>query len=65
MKAKAFNQAYVVGSHFIYQPCKVLRGGYPAKTVSEARDFKCGTIVEINREPFFVKTETLTPAGRI
>lgn len=63
MKAKAFNQVYAVGSHFIYQPCKVLRGGYPARTVAEARDFNCGTIVEIDREPFFVKTESLTPAG--
>jgi len=63
MPAKEFNQRYSVGSHFIYQPCEALRGGYPAKTVAKARDFKCGCIVEIDREPFFVKTETLTPAG--
>lgn len=63
MKAKAFNQAFPVGSHFILQPCKFLRGGYLVKNVAEARDFNCGTIVEIDREPFFVKTESLTPAG--
>lgn len=63
MHAKEFNHRYNVGSHFIYQACRVLRGGYPAKTVDKARDFKCGTIVEIDREPFFVKIETLTPAG--
>lgn len=63
MQASEFNRLYKVGSHFIHQPCKVLRGGYPTRTVAEARDFNCGTIVEIDREPFFVKTESLTPAG--
>ncbi|EBQ3682342.1 hypothetical protein FKM52_19510 [Mixta tenebrionis] len=63
MKAKAFNQAHAVGSHFIYQPCRALRGGYPVRTRDKARDFKCGCIVEIDRAPYFVKTETLTPAG--
>jgi len=51
MKTKAFNQAYAVGSHFIYQRCKVLCSGYPDRTVAGA----CGTIVEIDREPFLLK----------
>ena len=63
MRAGEFNHHYEVGSHFILSGHPALRGGYPVKTVSEARDFRCGTIVEIDREPFFVKTETLTPAG--
>lgn len=36
-----------------------LRGGRVVKTVSPARDFKCGCVVEINVEPYFVKVETL------
>ena len=63
MNAKEFNQRYPIGSHFIYQPCRALRGGYLVKTKDEARDFKCGCIIEIDRAPYFVKTETLTPAG--
>jgi hypothetical protein len=63
MQAKEFNQCYVMGSYFIYQPCRALRGGYPVKTKDEARDFNCGCIVEIDRAPYFVKTETLTPVG--
>ncbi|RAP70320.1 hypothetical protein ACZ87_02873 [Candidatus Erwinia dacicola] len=41
----------------------MLRGGYPVRTRDKARDFKCGCIVEIDRAPYFVKTETLTPAS--
>ncbi|WP_407646974.1 ANR family transcriptional regulator [Erwinia tracheiphila] len=50
MNAKEFNQRYAVGSHFIYQPCKVLRGGTVVKTIGEARDLNSSTIVEINVE---------------
>ncbi len=34
-------------------------GGRVVKTVAPARDFKCGCVVEINVEPYFVKVETL------
>ncbi|MGK0706501.1 hypothetical protein ACSFCW_23885 [Yokenella regensburgei] len=63
MKAKAFNQRFRVGSHFIYQPCKALRGGTVVKTVSEARDLNSSTIVEINIAPYFANVNSLTPAG--
>ncbi|CAD5676909.1 Uncharacterised protein [Escherichia coli] len=39
-----------------------LRGGRVVKTVAPARDFKCGCVVEINVEPYFVKVETLKAA---
>ncbi|UAN55470.1 hypothetical protein [Serratia sp. JSRIV004] len=62
MNAAKFNQAHSVGAAFIHQvhpdPC----GGTVVRTVDVARDFKCGCVVEINREPYFVKVETLTPA---
>ena len=63
MNAKEFNQRYAVGSHFIYQPCKVLRGGTVVKTIGEARDLNSSTIVEINVEPDFANVNSLTPAG--
>ncbi|MCX8962163.1 hypothetical protein EHW64_13730 [Erwinia psidii] len=63
MQAAEFNKRYPVGTTFIHQPCRALRGGRVVKTVDKANDLKCGTIVEINLEPYFVKTETLTNAG--
>lgn len=62
MQAKQFNETYKVGCHFIFTPNPILRGGRIVKTVDVARDFKCGCVVEINREPYFVKVETLTPS---
>lgn len=63
MLAKQFNACYPVGQAFIYQPCKALRGGSIVKTVDVARDLKTSTVVEINLEPYFVNTKSLTPAG--
>lgn len=62
MNAKQFNALYPVGSHFVYQPNRVLRGGRIVRTVAAANDCRSGCVVEINVEPYFAKTETLTPA---
>ncbi|ELD0485485.1 hypothetical protein QUQ58_002001 [Escherichia coli] len=59
MNANRFNLLYPVGTHFMHIAHPVLRGGRVVKTVSPARDFKCGSVVEINVEPYFVKVETL------
>jgi hypothetical protein len=63
VKAKEFNQHWPVGSHFIYQPHRALRGGKTVKTVDVARDLKEATVVEINVEPYFANVKSLTPAG--
>jgi hypothetical protein len=63
MQAKQFNACYPVGKLFIYEPGKALRGGSIVKTVGVARDLKTATVVEINIEPYFVNTKSLTPAG--
>jgi len=63
MNAKQFNQLYPVGTCFIHQPCKALRGGRAVKTGDAARDFTSSTVVEINVAPYFVNTKSLTPAG--
>lgn len=59
MNAKRFNQLYKVGALFICVTESMPYGGLVVKTVGPARDFKCGCIVEINLEPYFVKAETL------
>ncbi|AGR57648.1 hypothetical protein FOI36_18075 [Salmonella enterica] len=59
MKAKEFNRRYPVGTKFMHIPEPVLRGARVVSTTEPARDFKCGCIVEINVEPYFVKVETL------
>ncbi|ENO5546402.1 hypothetical protein ACBS96_003840 [Escherichia coli] len=59
MNAKNFNQLYPVGARFTHTDSAVFGGGRVVKTVSPARDFKCGCVVEINVEPYFVKVETL------
>ncbi|WP_314140386.1 hypothetical protein [Buttiauxella noackiae] len=59
MKAAEFNQKYPVGTVFIYQPCKALRGGRAVKTIDEARDMKDVTVVEINQEPYFANIHSL------
>ena len=63
MKAEEFNRHYPVGKVFIHQPCMLLRGGRAVKTVGPASDFNSATVVEINKEPYFANTESLTPAG--
>ncbi|HAB1304926.1 TPA_asm: hypothetical protein GJF48_16745 [Salmonella enterica subsp. enterica serovar Enteritidis] len=59
MNAKQFNQLYPVGARFMLIGHPALRGARLVKTVAPARDFKCGCVVEINVEPYFVKVETL------
>ncbi|HCC3328779.1 TPA: hypothetical protein M4731_001394 [Salmonella enterica] len=63
MNAAGFNQRYAIGSRFIFQPCKALRGGKVVKTIGVARDLKSATVVEINVEPYFANINSLTPAG--
>lgn len=63
MNAAKFNQSYPVGTVFIHTAHPALRGGPAVKTVALARDFKCGCVVEINREPYFVNVETLRKIG--
>ncbi|EOT1927234.1 hypothetical protein ACNHUP_002288 [Serratia marcescens] len=60
--ARLFNQKYAVGSTFIHQPNRALRGGPVVRTVDVARDLKSATVVEINVAPYFVNIESLTPA---
>jgi len=60
-KAKLFNQQHKIGSTFIYQPNRALRGGLVVRTVEAARDLKSATVVEINVAPYFVNIESLTP----
>lgn len=61
MDANKFNSLYATGAHFIYQSCGTVRGGIIVKTVSEARQLKNITVVEINREPYFTNINELTP----
>ncbi|HHH5768295.1 TPA: hypothetical protein ACP2HE_000859 [Escherichia coli] len=62
MNAKNFNKQYPVGTRFMHTAHQAVRGGLAVKTVAPARDFKCGCVVEINVEPYFVKVETLKAA---
>jgi len=60
--ANEFNRKHKAGTVFRYQPvkeiCFIL-----VKTLGPARDFeKSGTVVEINRAPYFVKVTALTAA---
>ncbi|ELQ4187069.1 hypothetical protein QSO38_004696 [Escherichia coli] len=59
MNANDFNERYPTGTRFLLVKNTTLRGGRVVKTVAPARDFKCGCVVEINVEPYFVKVETL------
>lgn len=65
MTAAEFNKRYPVGSVFIYQPNKALRGGRAVRTTAPANQFKQGAIVEINVEPCFARIDALTPTGCI
>ncbi|EBH1518533.1 hypothetical protein CBX60_22460 [Salmonella enterica subsp. enterica serovar Pensacola] len=62
MDAKEFNRKYKVGSHFIHRPHREFLCDRAVRTVDVANEFKCGVIVEINLEPYFVRINTLTPA---
>lgn len=62
MTAAEFNRLYPVGTIFIHQPNKALRGGNLVKTIAVAHQFKQGPIVEINVEPCFSRIDALTPA---
>ncbi|HFK1324327.1 TPA: hypothetical protein ACF2W9_003677 [Escherichia coli] len=62
MNAKNFNKLYPPGTRFMRIAHQAVRGGRVVKTVAPARDFKCGCVVEINVEPYFVKVETLKAA---
>lgn len=63
MDAKQFNKAHPIGTVFFHTAHTGIRGGPLVMTTTKARDFKCGCIVEINKEPYFVKVETLRKAG--
>ena len=63
MKAKEFNQAFPIGSYFIFRLCEMQFGGKSVKTVDVARDLKTATVVEIHVEPYFVNVKSLTPVG--
>ncbi len=59
MHAKEFNERYPVGSHFVYMPNRILRGGPIVKTVGVARDSSEATVVEINVKPWFANIKSL------
>ncbi|HFD6663169.1 hypothetical protein [Morganella morganii] len=59
LSAKQFNKRYPVGSYFIYQPNRILRGGPPARTLSRAKDENDRTIVEIDIEPYYTDIDSL------
>lgn len=59
LSAIQFNQRYPVGSYFIYQPNRILRGGYPARTLSPATAEGERTIVEIDIEPYYIDIDSL------
>lgn len=62
MNARQFNECFKPGTLFIYQPIKFLRGGPVVKTLDKAQDIAGETMVEINREPYFINIAALTPA---
>ncbi|ENI3401414.1 hypothetical protein ABXW99_000547 [Salmonella enterica] len=62
MDAKEFNRKYQVGTRFIHRSHRDLPDNRVVRTHDIAREFKCGVIVEINLEPYFVRINTLTPA---
>lgn len=62
ISAKDFNKEFAIGSVFLCQPSKE-HGIATVKTIGPARDFeKSGTVVEINKAPYFVKVTALTAA---
>lgn len=59
LSAKQFNKRYPVGSYFIYQPNRILRGGPMVRTLSRAKDEDNRTIVEIDSEPYYTDIDSL------
>ncbi|NTZ40686.1 hypothetical protein EXW94_24025 [Enterobacter sp. JMULE2] len=59
MNAAEFNALYPPETVFTLVAHPAQRGGRVVSTVSVARDFKCGSIVEINVEPYFVHIDKL------
>lgn len=59
LSAKQFNERYPVGSCFIYQPNRILRGGPVVRTLSRAEDKNNRTIVEIDIEPYYTDIDSL------
>ncbi|WP_421415919.1 hypothetical protein ACOMDM_07270 [Serratia plymuthica] len=60
ISANEFNRKHKAGTVFSYQPAKEICF-ILVKTLGPARDFeKSGTVVEINKAPYFVRVTTLT-----
>jgi hypothetical protein len=65
-EASKFNKKYPVGSTFIYQPFRVLRGGKGVKTESKAFWLGGGdAYVKVTGISDIVTTNCLTPAGNV
>lgn len=61
VNASEFNRQYKTGAVFRYQPEQEILF-ILVKTLGPARDFKkSGTVVEINKAPYFVKVTALIP----
>lgn len=61
VSANEFNRQYKIGSVFRHQPEQEILFVL-VKTLGPARDFKkSGTVVEINKAPYFVKVTALIP----
>ncbi|HGM5299518.1 hypothetical protein [Serratia marcescens] len=61
VNASEFNRQYKIGAVFRYQPEQEILF-ILVKTLGPARDFKkSGTVVEINKAPYFVKATALIP----
>lgn len=59
LSAEQFNKRYPVGSCFIYQPSRILRGGPLARTLGWAKDEGERVIVEIDIEPYYTDIDSL------
>lgn len=60
LTAKQFNERYPVGSFFIYQPNRILRGGPTARTWGKAEEKDNRVMVEIDIYPHYVDISSLT-----
>ncbi|AVI67240.1 hypothetical protein CKQ84_15850 [Shewanella sp. WE21] len=66
LPADDFNNKYPIGSSFIWQPCKFLRGGLGVKTIEIAYGNKKEAVVRINNPTkSVVSINDLTPAGNV
>lgn len=59
LSAEQFNERYPLGSEFIYQPNRILRGGEPTITLSPAKDEGQRAIVQIDIEPYYADIDSL------